>query len=200
MYNVNSFYAFWGSTPDTTRGAWNATDLGMGKAKRYRDSDIIILKEFVQEDELTLLVNLTQSCEGFFSVGPTGSRHDLTRIEDVMEREPYYRVQAHLHVLIGNVARDMWHLGARRSTNVALERRFMKSEPAPKKSENGLVSASQWLLFLNSDYQGGELFFPTRHVVVSPLSGTIVRWPSGIPHGIATTHEGYQFTLSGQSV
>ena len=176
------------------------SDLGRGKAKCYRDNDILVLRDFVKEDELALLVNLTQSCEGFCSVGPTGSRHELDRIEQVLEAEPAYRLEGKLHEVIGNVARDMWHLGAGRSTKVALERRFMTPQSAPKMSENSQAFASQWILFLNSDYRGGEIFFPTRQSVVAPLAGTIVRWPSGMPHGVATAHEGYQFTLSGQSV
>ena len=117
-----------------------------------------------------------------------------------MEAEPAYRREGRLHEVIGNVARDMWHLGARRSTKVALERRYMTPAPAPKLSENGHVYASQWILFLNADYRGGEIVFPTRHIFVVPAAGTIVRWPAGIPHGVASAHEGYQFTLSGRSV
>ena len=200
VINVNSFNTFWESTPDSMRGAWNMADLGMGQAKCYRDVDIIVLRDFVREDERNLMVNLAQSCEGFFSAGPTWSRHELDRIEQVMEVEPTYRQEGRLHEVIGNVARDMWHLGARRSTQVALERRFMTPAPAPKLSENSGIFASKWILFLNDDYRGGEIFFPTRHMVVVPIAGTIVRWPAGIPHGLATAHEGYQFTLSGRSV
>ena len=55
------------------RGAWNMADLGMGQAKCYRDVDIIVLRDFVREDERNLLVNLTSPARGSSRPGPQGA-------------------------------------------------------------------------------------------------------------------------------
>ena len=60
---------------------------------------------------------------------------------------------------------------------------------------------TSWILWLNDDYQGGRIFWPTREIVLEPVAGTAVRWPSGIPHGIELTYGGgYQFTLEARNV
>ena len=67
--------------------------------------------------------------------------------------------------------------------------------PRPeKRRENADDHGTTWVLFLNDDYRGGELFWPTREIVLKPRAGTAVRWPTGIPHGLARTDDGYQFT------
>ena len=199
VMTVNTFSLFWASTTPSVRGAWTDSTIGRGQAKRFRNEDIRVRIDFLKEDEIELLLNLCQSCEGFFGFSPTGSRHELDRIEQVMEAEPFY-ASKDLGTLIRSICGDMLHLGATRSSEVALERRYMAAVPAEKRSENGMLDPSQWILWLNNDYKGGEVFFPTRRIVVPPLAGAIIRWPMGIPFGIATAHEGYQFTLSGISI
>ena len=196
---VNTFYLFWASTAASVRGSWSNDSVGRGQAKRFRDEDIRVRIDFIRSEEIDLLLNLCQSCEGFFGVSPVGSRHETDRIEQVMEAEPFYAGKD-IGTLIRTISGDMLHLGATRSKEVALERRYMTALPAEKRSEIAGIDASRWILWLNNDYKGGEIFFPTRRIVVPPLAGAIIRWPIGIPHGIATAHEGYQFTLSGLSL
>ena len=191
------FDIFWDTLTPSARGGWNEPDLGRGRAECYRDSDILARKGFLQPHECNLLVALAQSCEGFMCAGPVGSTFDLTQMRQVISLDAEYRS---LGDLLEVVQRDMLHGGANRSVDVRLMRRYLQAAPAQKRSENSHVYASRWLLWLNDDYSGGELFFPTRRIVLRPRAGFIVRWPDGIPYGIALAHEGYQFTLSGGSV
>ena len=141
------------------------------------------------------------ACEGFFSAGVTGVKHDVDRINQVIENQAQAGLGAdysRIVELVPVIARDMRHRGAKRPVNVGLERRFLRAQPAPQRRERPRTVASEWVLFLNSDYHGGELVFPTRMRCIAPRAGTIVRWPAGIPHAIAPSVDGYQFTLSGR--
>lgn len=187
----------WESLTPDSRGSWGVSDLGWGKAKRYRDTDILVAEQMIDGPELGLFVALVQSCEGYFSTGPTGGDHDIDRIRHVMGVEPDY---GQIAQLIETISGDMLHVGASRAVDVAVSRRFLRPITPPKRSEQANLDPSEWLLFLNADYEGGELVFPGRRRMIRPRAGTIVRWPCGIPHGIATAHLGYQFTMSGRSI
>ena len=191
------FDIFWRSLTASSRGDWNEPDLGRGRAECYRDSDILARKDFLQPHECNLLIALAQSCEGFMCSGPVGSTFDLVQMKQVISWDAEYQS---LDDLLDVIPRDMRHVGAQRSVDVLLMRRYLQAAPAQKRSENSHVYASRWLLWLNDDYSGGELFFPTRRIALRPKAGTIVRWPEGIPCGVTLAHEGYQFTLSGGSV
>ena len=195
------FLAVWRATSPSARGGWSESKLGHRQSEAFRDSDIITLPDFVKSADLLGFVNLVQSCEGFFSTGPNGGQHDLSRINKVLEIHSAagqggdYERTAHL---IGTIARDMRHEGAKRAVDIVLERSFLRGEGAPQRRERPNAVSSRWLLFLNDDYRGGELLFPTRMLAVPPRAGRIVRWPAGIPVGRATAIDGYAFTLSGR--
>ena len=61
-------------------------------------------------------------------------------------------------------------------------------------------TASDWVVFLNDDYLGGELYFPSRGAVIPPKAGWAIAWPSFIPAGFAPV-DGYgrAFHLGGRA-
>ena len=195
----SDFLSIWRGISRSTRGSWNEDDLGRRHSRRFRASDIGTAHDFIRQNELHLLISLVQSCEGFFSTGPTGGIHDLDRIRQVLAIDDELIVGDYRDIpdLLDVVVKDMRHQLARRPFNIQLERRFMKGSPAPKEKENGNLTASRWLIFLNDDYHGGEILWPSRMQAIRPKAGTVVRWPIGIPHARSVTTDGYQFTLSG---
>ena len=60
----------------------------------------------------------------------------------------------------------------------------------------------QWMLFLNDDYLGGELYFPGAKLAFRPRAGMCVNWGARYAHGIAPVERGdaYQFYLAGFGV
>ena len=192
------FLSLWRSLTPSARGGWNEDELGRGQAARFRDEELLAIDDFVKPPELGLLIALVQSCEGWFGSKPLGSSYDLEEMQQTIrcDEDSYKEVPE----LIGLISRDMLHVGASRSTYLALERSYLTATPAKKRGERKMFTSSQWLLWLNDDFRGGELIFPTRRVAFPPRAGTIVRWPRGIPHAIALANEGYRFSLSGRSV
>jgi len=62
-----------------------------------------------------------------------------------------------------------------------------------------------WELFLNGverggryrAFEGGELYFPSREVVVVPSTGTLIMWWPGLPFGVAPVTGGVRRSLRG---
>jgi predicted 2-oxoglutarate/Fe(II)-dependent dioxygenase YbiX len=59
------------------------------------------------------------------------------------------------------------------------------------------------ILFLNNDYEGGELCFKNtfddEEVAVKPLPGKLIIWPSNImfPHTVKPVKKGIRYTVVG---
>ena len=54
------------------------------------------------------------------------------------------------------------------------------------------------LVYINDDYQGGELVFPQHNLKIKPKSGTLVMFPSTCmyPHEVAEVASGVRYTYS----
>ena len=192
------FWRFWDEAPESTRGGWSRQQVGTGTRKAFQDRHIIRLNNMVKEMELRKFVNLVHMLEGQFG-GALGAGRGFgqAEIDAILTRVPEFHP---LHVLLPAIISDLRHREDFDVVDVSARRRFMQSIPAEKRSENADDHGTTWVLFLNDDYKGGELFWPTREIVLKPRAGTAVRWPSGIPHGIARTDDGYQFTVSARTV
>ena len=192
------FWQFWDQAPESTRGGWARQQVGMYQSHAFQDRHIIRLNAMVKEMELRLFVNMIHMLEsdfgGALGAGSGFGRDEidaiLTRVADLQP----------IHVLLPFIIKDLQHHKDFHVVDVTASRRFMQSVPAEKRHENPDDHGTTWILFLNDDYKGGELFWPTREIMLKPRAGTAVRWPSGIPHGIARTDDGYQFTVSARNV
>jgi len=54
------------------------------------------------------------------------------------------------------------------------------------------------VLYLNSDYRGGEIYFPQQDITVKPDPGTLVWFPgtSEYLHGVKAITEGFRLTIA----
>ena len=67
--------------------------------------------------------------------------------------------------------------------------------------------ARTWELFLNghevgetwewSPFEGGEIYFPSRHTFIEPTPGTLVVWWPGLPFGVAPVRSGVRRSVRG---
>ena len=192
------FWRFWDEAPESTRSGWTRQEVGTGRRRAFQDRHILRLNDMVKEMELRKFVNLVHMLEGEFGgVLGAGSGFGPAEIGAILDRVPEFHP---LHVLLPAIVLDLKHRKDFHAVGLIARRRCLQSIPAEKRHENEDDHGTTWILFLNDDYKGGELFFPTREIVLKPRAGTAVRWPSGIPHGIARTDDGYQFTVSAQNV
>jgi Rps23 Pro-64 3,4-dihydroxylase Tpa1-like proline 4-hydroxylase len=47
-----------------------------------------------------------------------------------------------------------------------------------KDQDNSLITV---ILYLNDNYEGGDLFFPEQNLIIKPQSGSIIVFPSTFP-------------------
>ena len=192
------FWDFWDAAPESTHGGWERSQVGMYKSKAFLDQNILRLREMVKQRELQLLVNLVHLCESQFGPGIAGGRgFDRVELDAVLTRVPEFST---LYTVLPAIVGDLRHRKDFHVVDITARRRFLYSQSAEKRHENPDDQGTMWILFLNDDYKGGELFFPTREIVLKPKAGSAVRWPTGIPYGIAMTDDGFQFTLSARNV
>ncbi len=146
------------------------------------------IEGFVQPQECLQLINLGQIAAGLCGKPELGPRD----IETVVLRRPSYTLIADL---IDCVRRDL------AGNDVAVETRLVKRDsgvrPPRLRPDIKSPAARRWMLFLNHDYEGGELYFPRSWVWMKPLAGCAVVWPVSDPSGIAPIEHGCQFALEG---
>lgn len=67
------------------------------------------------------------------------------------------------------------------------------SDGAPE--TNAVISA---ILYLNDDYEGGELYFPNQNITLKPTSGTVVIFPSISPflHQSLILKNGFKYIIA----
>jgi hypothetical protein len=71
---------------------------------------------------------------------------------------------------------------ASRTPNTKMDEHF---DYNPEEIGNGNIRANMTaLVYINDDYEGGELFFPTQHLTYKPEIGSLVIFPSNYLHGV----------------
>jgi hypothetical protein len=60
------------------------------------------------------------------------------------------------------------------------------------------ITEGAMVLYLNDDYDGGELFFPDIDLEIKPKSGQLIAWPSGpfFEHGVKKISNGDRYVVS----
>ena len=162
---------------------WSTT-----RRKNSRRASIRYIKGLVEPEECRQLINLLLVAGGLAGKAELDPRE----IETAVLSRPSYTMIADL---ADCVRRDLAAGG------VAVETRFVRRSsgirPPRPRPDLKTPEARRWMLFLNHDYEGGELYFPRSWVVMKPLAGRAVVWPAGEPSGIAPIARGCQFAIDG---
>ncbi len=187
-----NFTKFWKGIPEIYRSGWTARESKRLKHAAFSSKHIFLAFNFIVERHLRMLVNLNHRCEMIFGSDSFNARQIAKGIQD----DPEF---TSLFDLIEFIRQDMNHHESLYSADLQLRRSYLTYTPCPRRRENPQIFGSKWLLFLNDDYHGGEVFFPSRRLVVEPKAGAILRWPIGIPFGRMPTEDGYSFTLEGEN-
>ncbi len=51
------------------------------------------------------------------------------------------------------------------------------------------------VIYLNDDYEGGEINFPTLNKTIKPTKGSLLYWPGYLPHSVSPVVSGTRYTL-----
>lgn len=51
------------------------------------------------------------------------------------------------------------------------------------------------IIYLNDDYEGGELNFPSLELSIKPIKGSLIIWPGNITHSISPVVSGTRYTM-----
>ena len=183
------------------KGLWAKNQNPAMKSLMFKTSDIVVIgnkeKPFIEQTEVTMLVNLVRLAESIGGI-KTGM-HQKFGIEEIQRAVEASDATAPLNSLIPAIRSDMRHSNFVSPTKLELARRFNTPLRPPLHKEIDLKSDSKWILFLNDDYKGGRVWFPTRGLALDPVAGCAVRFPTGIPYGRTLVRDGYQFTLEGEN-
>lgn len=52
------------------------------------------------------------------------------------------------------------------------------------------------VIYLNSDYLGGEIYYPDINLSIKPKAGSLVVHPAGLTHGVKEVKEGVRYMIS----
>ncbi len=151
-------------------------------------SRIRFIEGMVEPEECLQLINLGQVAAGLCGKSQLGPRD----IETVVLRRPSYTMIADL---ADCVRLDL--AGVLVPLETRLIRRDSGVRPPRSRPDIKAPMARRWMLFLNGDYEGGELYFPRSRVFVKPSAGCAVIWPLSTPSGIAPIQRGRQFAMEG---
>ena len=190
-----AFQNFWNNVDARSRGGWEERDLGKGRQAVFDENSIQVNRGFVQEEEMMLLCNLVNQCEYAFGSGLHGSSYDSREMATVIERSVEFDP---LPEFLECVVNDMKGSADISQVELKVARRYMEALPPKKSFEQERINTADWIIFLNHDYLGGSLWFPTRKLAIAPQAGMLVRFASGIPNGLSMVHGGYAFTLAGK--
>lgn len=110
---------------------------------------------------------------------------------DLFYNEQYY-ISSILHGAIDDAILKYYDVYPRSETNVKSKERFTRllkfidSDFMPSHSDHGTTSrVISAILYLNENYDGGELHFPYLDITIKPSSGSVILFPSNFIY----THE-----------
>ena len=188
-----AFNLFWSNIDRRSRGGIKDHHLGRGQHPWF-DESIQVYREFIQEDERMLLCNLVNHCEGSYGTGTHGAAFNSRQMEEVIKsKAEFYPLMEFLDLATESLKGKAKHS----EIEVSVGRRYMTALPPGRFHEATQIDCAAYIVFLNQDYFGGDLWFPTRKEAIAPAAGTLVRFPGGIPYGLNMVHGGYAFTLFG---
>lgn len=122
------------------------------------------------------------------SGNPPGEELDILKSQPLVEA--YREHEAAIHSMVCEVAGESLDFQTPY---------FVRYSPTVRPSLEAHIDRSAWtcVIYLNSDFSGGELIFPTLGLSVAPRAGYGVIFPGGYlyPHSSATVRSGTKYAL-----
>ena len=173
--------------------------------KGFFKHDIVYVENFITPDECTKLVEYFKEKEGWQPVAFYGSYgmsilHDpdlqkfglpAEYFDTLKERLKDAVEDAHsIEVRTVSTHAQKWIKGA--YANWHSDNSDMEGNPTAWE-----VSKLVCLLYLNDDYEGGQLAFRDHDISISPSAGMLVTFPGGIHnvHAVTEVTEGVRYTI-----
>lgn len=156
------------------------------------EENIVIINNFLSEEVLTILDNFikekTDEMTNDFSYLSKKNFKDenpevFKIFADLEKKLPNY-INGYLkkfNIQVGE--KPLFNMTfASRIPNTKMEEHF-DYMPAEASNGNPLAHMTS-LIYINDDYDGGELFFPTQNLTYKPELGSLVIFPSNYLHGV----------------
>lgn len=174
--------------------------------KIYFKEDIVGYENFIPEEDCRKLVEYYKTKTEWTRVAFYES-YGMNMLEDDVDLENFDLPRNYLH----DVAKNM-----KTAVEEALNKKIKKVSTHAQKWEPGAFASfhsdnsdmdgnpSAWekskyvcLIYLNSDYKGGELNFRDHPITISPPTGLLVAFPGGIKnvHEVKKVRSGTRYTL-----
>jgi predicted 2-oxoglutarate/Fe(II)-dependent dioxygenase YbiX len=164
-------------------------------------SNVHVLTNFVDEKDLQSILYCARSSEysrgRFASHSATDKVGEIERVIDLIERRASYEFGVSLSRYDGNGLLNKWEVGDNLTQHIDSAQDF----------EQFLGSGAAWppsvvlyssILYLNDDYEGGEIRFTEHGVSVKPKAGTLLIFPSTdmYPHEVTEITSGTRYTFA----
>ena len=165
-------------------------------------TQIVKIPNFISEDECAILIDafegnaLTNSANGFWDnmivyPGTITDRNVLdlmsktshrTRAVILEEYKPQNKIYSDIIMLC------RWDVGKKLQPHI--DNQDTHDYSTPWRTHSALV-------YLNNDYEGGEIFFPRLNIALKPSAGMLVIFSSGAEHehGVTEITEGKRYTM-----
>jgi len=166
-------------------------------------SNIVIKENFVSKEHLVEISNYYLSVHEWESQSPTGI--DSIHAPELIEKNSP-RVFSIMQQYVDNVQYQVEYKFGRKleKTNPGI-RKWLPGENQDLHADG--ETAGGWpgynyivdygsIIYLNEEYEGGEIFFPKYDIRMKPKSGTLIFFPSTnmYTHGVTEVESGVRYT------
>ena len=156
------------------------------------EENIIIINNFLSEDVIKILDNFIKEKTNTM----TNNFSYLSKKNFKDENSEVFEIFADLekklpNYINGYLKKFNIQVGEKPLFNMAFASRIPNTKMEehldymPSEASNGNPLAHMTsLIYINDDYEGGELFFPTQNLTYKPELGSLVIFPSNYLHGV----------------
>jgi len=171
--------------------------------KKVGSSKNIVIKEnFISQDKLDFIMSSIDETVSWGSNSMAGIPDKVTN--NLYQEKP--EVHKILKEAIDQVQKEIeYHFGRPLETNSAGIRRWDTGEFQPLHADGedteghpneAFIVDYGAVIYLNDDYEGGEIYFPDHGIELKPKAGTLVFFPSSTMyiHGVKEITRGSRYT------
>jgi predicted 2-oxoglutarate/Fe(II)-dependent dioxygenase YbiX len=163
--------------------------------------NIVIKENFISKEKLDIVISSIDDSIDWGSNSMSGIPDKVTRNLDTKPeahfilKDAINRVQNEIEMFFGRALEDnfpgirRWDVGEFQPLHADGE------DPEGHPNEAFIVDYGA-VIYLNDDYQGGEIYFPEHNIDFKPKAGTLVFFPSNnmYVHGVREIKSGIRYT------